>query len=234
MDKTSKSKHVSPVVLSAEVKKISIQEKDVKFENRSLGKLPGHHEKLLDQRLNMGQTEESAKYLRKRLYSPAPSKANNIPINEDIIDLTENVNFPHITVQKCEDGLPDITSGQKLSSPEYVTVSRSGSSTSLEIPSPVMERRSQGGREISVLLPGNLQTSLSRSEGCLYTDLAKPKKDVKGAEVVPSGGLRKSTRPSLQSINPHRKITRSASPRMAKRIPCTDITFIPPKAISDR
>ena len=244
MEINQNCKKSAQVDLSEEIKKIQIERMETrsrKSNSINRTKSPAKQEKLLERRGNYDESIETQS-IRRTVCSPAPAKLLETSCEENYLDLSTNTAFPHITVQKCEEHLPDINMGKKLSPPGYIPVTRSGSSSSLEIPSPVLEKRSHGGKEISVLFPGNLDSSLSRSEGCLYTELAaanaeKNKSDILMSFQSSSGNRtqRKSTRPVLQTVNSGRKVTRSVSPRVAKRLPCTDITFTPtPTKISDK
>lgn len=114
---------------------------------------------------------------RGTICSPVPSRTYDDtmtcePMGE-LVDQTQQLNlnssFPHITVEKCEEVFPPLQKRQH-SPPEYAlqrSDSRTGSSNSLEVPSPILQRRSLDGKMVSVVTPGNMFCSFSRSEGSI-------------------------------------------------------------------
>lgn len=156
--------------LSPKVERISLRSKTSKADQRDGRKK--NQGKLLERRAQK-QREEEGEDLRQLLYSPAPMKfAVDADLTEDPSSSMDKKKcmFPHITVQKCEEKLPPLTKRQPSPPPYLESNSRSGSSNSLEIPSPVMERRSEAGKNIVVLKPGNLLSTYSKSEGCLHSE----------------------------------------------------------------
>lgn len=112
--------------------------------------------------------------LRGAICSPAPNRNNEDgdnkgELSEQTRQLSLNSSFPFITVEKCEEILPSLQKRQH-SPPEYAlqrSESRSGSSNSLEVPSPIMQRRSLDGKMVTIITPGNMFSSFSRSEGSI-------------------------------------------------------------------
>jgi hypothetical protein len=158
--------------LSPRVEKISLHNKTPRHDSR--GTQRKNHGKLLERRAQK-QHEEEGEEFRQLLCSPAPMKFAVDTDSVDDFDISSDgaekkkYMFPHITVQKCEEKLPPITKRQASPPPYLDSSSRSGSSNSLEIPSPLLERRSVDGKNIVVLTPGNLLNTYSKSEGCLHS-----------------------------------------------------------------
>ena len=203
--------------LSPKVERISIRKKisktDLKEGRRK------NHGKLLERRAQK-QEEEEGEDLRQLLCSPAPMKfAVDTDSLEDQTFTTDRKKcmFPHITVQKCEEKLPLLTKRQQSPPPYLESNSRTGSSNSLEIPSPVLERRFVDGKNIVVLTPGNLLNTYSKSEGCLHSERGGRDKtsnlldatllhQTKSQTIPPTTALivtgKNSSRPSSRSTSP--------------------------------
>lgn len=157
--------------LSPRVERISLHNKTPRHDSKGVQRK--NHGKLLERRAHK-QQEGEGEELRQLLCSPAPMKfavdtdyVEDIDISSDGTERKKYM-FPHITVQKCEEKLPPLTKRQPSPPPYLDSNSRSGSSNSLEIPSPLLERRSVDGKNIVVLTPGNLLNTYSKSEGCLH------------------------------------------------------------------
>ncbi|CAC5404889.1 unnamed protein product [Mytilus coruscus] len=108
---------------------------------------------------------------RKMFYSPAPRSDNDFEDengDQSVILIEEQSgNFPHIKVENCDEKLPPV--GKPVQGlPEYAQKKpeRSASSNSLEVPSPMIKRRSQDGKCVTVLT-SNMQSNFSRSESSI-------------------------------------------------------------------
>ncbi|OWF52219.1 uncharacterized protein LOC110448045 [Mizuhopecten yessoensis] len=166
---------------------------------------------------------------RGTICSPAPSRSNGDYVQSeprgDLLDQTRHLSLnssnPHITVEKCEEVFPPLQKRQH-SPPEYAlqrSESRTGSSNSLEVPSPIMQRRSLDGKMVSVVAPINMFSSYSRSEGsipeALKSDHCTDDPRFRGLEAV----LRPGTTSKVQIRTPTKidiefqTKSRSPSPR---------------------
>lgn len=163
---------------------------------------------------------------RKMFYSPAPRSDQDFEDeNEDqnvtLIEKQSGSN-PHIKVEKCDERLPPVGKPVK-GPPEYAQKKpeRSASSNSLEVPSPMMKRRSQDGKCVTVLTP-NIQSNFSHSESSIV-DAIKQDDDAsfeKGSNsiikplTITCGKPRSTARGQTSNhLTTKRTVSRSLSPR---------------------
>lgn len=176
---------------------------------------------------------QDSKLLRRTFYSPVPTNHQSDLDENSIEDELKDINisssaFPHITVDQCEELFPPLKKDQ-VQKPEYAlseSQSRTGSTNSLGVPSPLIKRRETDGKVLNIVIPSDTigECNFSRSEGSIPDALKQQRgKDdprFKALEAVlkPATTKRAQTRTPTKDLEQtkeeaRRTVSRSVSPK---------------------
>ena len=149
---------------------------DSKVKDKPKGRGIGGGNELNKLDLNDENFDSDDEDIRNAIFSPIPQFRNDDDpksdgdVTSDIKGLNLNSTvYPFITVDACEESLPPVQK-RPPTPPEYSlrrSESRTGSSNSLGVPSPITQRRALDGKLVNLISRGNAYSKFSSSEGSI-------------------------------------------------------------------